>query len=112
MKEGLGDIQMVFATNVPGGGRERKLVFENRHMRPISAYLVNCLAPRDTDIQIAGQTRNYEQWLYEVAYSLGGVRASPLSLAWWSGGGWFGFVGLLLLVRLGLLAGKPRWRSL
>ena len=47
MKEGLGEIQIEFTVDLPRGGPERKIVFENHHQNAISAYLVNCLVPRD-----------------------------------------------------------------
>ena len=109
MKEGLGEIQIDFAANVRRGGPERKLVFENRHQRPIAAYLVNCLAPLDPDIQVAAQNRNYEQSLYRLDYVQGGVRSSPLALAWWLGGrGWLEAGAIFLLARLAVLSRSRR----
>jgi hypothetical protein len=58
MKEGLGEIQIGFSADVPRGGRNRKLIFENHHQSRISAYLVNCLVPRDRNIQVVAQNRN------------------------------------------------------
>ena len=55
MKQGLGEIQIQFGADLPGGGRDRRLVFENHHQSRIGAYLVNCLAPRDADITVTAQ---------------------------------------------------------
>jgi hypothetical protein len=52
MKEGLGEIQMEFTADLPAGGSNRKLIFENHHQSRIAAYLVNCLIPRDRSIRI------------------------------------------------------------
>jgi hypothetical protein len=78
MKEGRGEIQIGFAADVPHVRHERKLVFENHHQRPIATYLVNCLVPRDADIRIASQKRNYEQSLYELHYVQGRIRSTRL----------------------------------
>jgi len=107
MKEGLGEIQIDFAADTPRGSPERKLVFENNHQRPIAAYLVNCLVPRDPDIQVMAQNRNYEQSRYELEYVLVGVRSSPQAPAAWSDGrAWLALAAIFLLVRLGML-----WRN-
>jgi hypothetical protein len=58
MKEGLGEIQIEFTVNLPRGGPERKIIFENHHQSAISVYLVNALVPRDPDIRIVAQNRN------------------------------------------------------
>ncbi len=84
MKEGRGEIQLDFIANLPPGGRNRKLGIENHHLSGISAYQVNCLVPRDPDIRIAGQDRNYLQSVYALEYVQTDVRPdSPASL--WSG---------------------------
>lgn len=107
MKEGLGEIQIDFATDLPRDNLERKLVFENRHLRPIAAYLVNCLVPRDPNIRVTAQNRNYEQSLYRLEYMEGGFRSGPLSLAWRrDGSGWLAFLTIVLLARLAV-----EWRK-
>jgi hypothetical protein len=113
MKEGLGEIQINFAADVPRDSREHKLAFENHHQRPIAAYLVNCLVPRDPDTRVTAQKRNYEQSLYQVDFVQSGVRSGPLSLVWWSEGrGWLGSVAMLLLARLAVLwRQRPRLSS-
>jgi hypothetical protein len=70
----------------------------------LPAYLANCLVPRDPDIQITAQHRNYEQSLYELDYVQAGVGSSPLSFVWWSRAqGWLGTAALLLVAPLALL---------
>ena len=107
MKEGLGEVLIGFAADAPGGTPDRKLVFENHHQSRIAAYMVNCLVPRDPDIRVTGQNRNYEQSFYQLDYLESGAPLNPLSLAWWSGArGWIGSIAVLLLLRLAIL-----WRQ-
>ena len=80
MKEGLGEIELAFTAGIPSGGGNRKLVFENRHQSRIAAYQVNCLVPRDPEIRIASQTRNYLQSSYRLDYVQ--PAGTPQSLAW------------------------------
>jgi hypothetical protein len=107
MKEGRGGIRIDFKADLPRGGPSRRLVFENRHQSRVGAYLVNCLVPRDPDIRIVAQNRNYSQSLYQLDYVQTGVRSGALSWAWWSGDpAWLGTVALLLFARLAFL-----WRQ-
>jgi len=69
MKEGRGEIRMEFIANLPRGGPKRKLIFENHHQSRIAAYQVNCLVPRDPDIRILAQNRNYSQSFYELDFT-------------------------------------------
>lgn len=80
MKEGRGEIRLDFEAELPPGSHERKLTFENHHESGISAYQVNSLVPRDPDIHIATQNRNYSQSLYELDYEQTG--APENSLKW------------------------------
>ena len=99
MREGLGEIQIDFAADVPGSrGAARTLSFENRHQAAIAAYLVNCLVPEDPDVHVVRQQRNYEQSVYQLEYAQRGVEALPI---WLVGG-----VTLVLLARFAVL-----WRQ-
>ena len=104
MKEGRGEIRLEFNADLPRGGPNRRLIFENHHQSRIAAYLVNCLVPRDPDIRITAQNRNYQQSFYQLDYVQAGVRSSPLSFAWWSArrDGW-ARPALLLFAPLALL---------
>jgi hypothetical protein len=107
MKEGRGQIRIEFNADLPRNGPNRKLVLENHHQSRIAAYQVNCLVPRDADIRILGQNRNYSQSLYELDYVQSGVHSDSLFLAWWSNDRmWLGAVALLLLARFAFL-----WRQ-
>jgi hypothetical protein len=80
MREGRGDIELEFDAEVPSGGPNRRLIFKNQHQSRIAAYLVNCLVPRDPDIRVTAQNRNYRQSFYQLDYVQAGVH-SPHSLA-------------------------------
>lgn len=97
MREGLGEIKIEFAAKLMPGGPNRKIVFENRHQRRISAYLVNCLVPGDRDIQVVAQNRNDNQSFYQLEYVQAGGFSDALALRWWSS----------LRASLGNLGGSP-----
>ncbi|HVY93965.1 MAG TPA: hypothetical protein VHA14_14490 [Bryobacteraceae bacterium] len=69
MKEGRGEIRIAFTAGMPSSGGRRILTIENRHLAAISVYQVNALAPRDPDLKIEGQRRNYMQSRYEVEFA-------------------------------------------
>lgn len=97
MKAGRGDIQLDFTAEVPRGGHNRKLIFENHHQSRIAVYLVNCLVPRDPDIQVTGQNRNYRQSRYELDYTQAYVLSGQQSAIGQRGlRAWAGLVLLLL----------------
>ena len=101
MMDGRGEIQLDVDGNVPHGGHDRILVFENHHESRIAAYLVNCLVPSDPDIRVTAQDRNYDQSFYQLDYVETGARSGPLSLGQWSGAaGWLGAAALVLFARL------------
>ena len=105
--EGRGEIQLEVDADLPRNGPNHRLIFENQHERRIGAYLVNCLVPRDPDIHIVAQNRNYSQSFYQLDFVDASVRSIPLSLVWLSGAGKpMGTVAFLLLVWLALL-----WRN-
>jgi hypothetical protein len=109
MKEGRGEIQLEFNAGVPRGGPHRRLIFENHHQSRIAAYLVNCLVPRDPDIRITAQSRNYVQSFYQLDYVQADVRSGALSSSWWSDvRGWPGTSALLLFAWLASLWRRAR----
>jgi hypothetical protein len=99
MKEGRGAIQLDFAADLPRGGGHRKLAFENHHLARIAAYQVNSLVPRDPNLRITAQTRNYTQSVYQLEYDDTGVPSQSSERLLWASP-----VALLLLFRL------PFWR--
>ncbi len=84
MKAGLGEITIVFAASLTPGRSHRKIVFENHHQPRMSAYLVNCLVPKDRDIQVVAQQRNKNQSLYQLDYVQAGSGSDALASEWWS----------------------------
>ena len=99
LKEGVGEILLEFeAAAPPNTGPRRRLIFENRHLSAVAAYLVNCLIPRDPGIRVTSQSRTELQSFYELD-SAQPVNVSP----WWSiERGCLG-VALFLFIRLALL---------
>jgi hypothetical protein len=97
MRDGRGEIQIEWGADLPAGGRNRKVVLENRHRSQIAAYQVNALVPRDPDIRITGQDRNYVQSKYQMTYQQAGV-STP-----WSSAAWLIAIPVLLFVRLAFL---------
>jgi len=70
MKEGEGEILLVFTADLPHPTRSpRHLAFENHHHPDLGAYLVNALIPDDPDIHIQSQSRNYNQSHYALTYT-------------------------------------------
>jgi hypothetical protein len=113
MKKGLGEIEIGFSADLPVHGSDRRLILKNHHQSRIAAYLANCLVPRDPDIRIVAQNRNYTQSFYELDYMRAGARRGAQSFAWWSGsGGLLGSIALLLFARLAVLirAQRPKFR--
>jgi hypothetical protein len=70
MKDGLGEIQLALRVPVAGAGSHQKLVLENHHQHAISAYLMNCLKPRDAALRVVSQRRSPDQSRYELDYEL------------------------------------------
>jgi hypothetical protein len=105
MKDGLGEIRIKIAADLPSGGANRRIVFENHHYNRIAAYQVNCLVPRDPDIRIAAQKRNYLQSVYELEYVQAGVSSV-------SGAGWLGAIALALLLRFAYLSTRHQHEAL
>jgi hypothetical protein len=103
IKEGLGEIQIEFTVELAPGGPERRIVFKNHHQNEISAYLVNCLVPRDPSIRILTQNRNERQSFYQLDYAQPASSSDPVSLKGWSTiRGWMGAVGFASIFRLGM----------
>jgi hypothetical protein len=103
MKEGLGEIHLEFTADLPSGGANRALIFQNHHESRISAYLVNCLVPGDPNVRVVSQKRNEQQSFYELDYVQTDGRADSLASRWSSATrGWSGAAGFVSLFRLGM----------
>jgi len=68
MKQGVGEIQLDFAAELPRDAADRRLAFENHHQGTIAVYLVNSLVPNDKNIHITAQNRNENQSFYELDF--------------------------------------------
>jgi hypothetical protein len=105
MKEGLGEIRLVFEVELPPGGANRRFNLENHHLKSMSVYQVNCLVPRNPQIRILAQKRNYSQSSYELDFVQARAASGPLTLAWWAGGAkplaTFALLALSWLILLG-----------
>jgi hypothetical protein len=84
MREGLGEIHIEFAADLPRGGPNRRLTLENHHQNRNAVYLVNCLVPSDHDIRIVGQSRNEQQSVYQLDYVQSGGSAASSTVTWLS----------------------------
>jgi hydrogenase/urease accessory protein HupE len=87
LTKGLASILLEFEVDAPPAGSTHRLALENHHQSAIAAYLVNCLQPRDPDIHVVAQNRNYNQSYYQLEYTLGSAsvpqRAAPSGLRRW-----------------------------
>jgi hypothetical protein len=109
MRDGRGSIQLAFAADIPSGGPTRRVVFENHHLTRIAAYLANGIVPRDPDIRITAQKRNYEQSIFELDYAQSGVAPASPSLSWSSRTlGMAGGAALLLFAPFALTRRRAR----
>jgi len=68
LREGLGSILIEATADLPRGGTEAALVFENHHQPQIAAYLVNSLLPRDRNVRIVAQHRSEDQSVYRLDF--------------------------------------------
>jgi hypothetical protein len=80
MKEGRGEIHIEVAAELPPGGPNRKLTLENQHQSQFGAYQVNALVPRDPNVRIVAQKRNYTQSFYELDFVQPGTSGKPIAL--------------------------------
>jgi hypothetical protein len=101
MREGLGTIRMKLRTARSG----HELRFENRHLRQVSVYLVNCLAA--PGLVVRRQQRDEAQRSIELEYSFGADVIPGPRAAWIAMGSfWPAAIGLLLVVRMAVLVCK------
>lgn len=104
LQDGRGEIQLRLEAELPESPGTRRLAFENLHQSRIGTYLVNALVPRDPDIRITGQERNFTQSLYRLDYADASAPASVLpSTAWSEALGWLGSTAIGLVAGLALL---------
>lgn len=68
LKEGLGEVHLEVVADLPHGGGQRSLRFENHYQSRISVYLVNTLASQSPGLRVVSQNRNELQSLYRLDY--------------------------------------------
>jgi hypothetical protein len=106
MKEGRGELHLMFYADLPPGGANRKLIFENHHQSRISVYQVNVLVPHDPDLRIVSQNRNYSQSLYDLDFVRVSTHSTPRVLTFSAGAGrWRWMIALILAAWLALAFG-------
>ncbi len=91
LRQGVGEITIQWSGVLPAGGTHHRLVLQNKNQSGKTAFLANCLVPREPGIRILAQHRNRDQSLYELEYASesGAVRSD-----WWSGmHSSFGYLG-------------------
>jgi hypothetical protein len=104
LKEGLGEIELQFAADVPRTGHNRRLVFENHHQQVIGTYLVNSLVPSNEAIRITAQNRTYDQSSYQLDYAQAATHSASVLAGWWFGPwGWADTAALLLLAGIAVV---------
>jgi hypothetical protein len=103
MQAGRGEIRIGFYTHLPRGSASRKLIFQNDHESRIAAYQANVLIPRDPDIRIVSQNRNYSQSFYELDFAQAGVDSgSPVLTFLTNARGLLGTIALIIAAWLAL----------
>ena len=104
MKEGLGEIHIEFAAELPAGGTQRTLILENRHQPAMSVYLMNCLAPQDPAIHLIAQSRNETQSYYRINYAQSELQQDSSFARGWRqlGADLSHFAGVPNMFRLGM----------
>ena len=100
MREGLGTIAIKLHTARSG----HELRFENRHLRQVSVYLVNCLAAPSDGLVVSRQRRDDAQRSIEFEYSFRAGAVPAPRAAWIElGPFWPAAVGMLLVARMAVL---------
>jgi hypothetical protein len=69
LRQGTGDIRIVYVLPVPPAPGRHRLTLENRHQKRFSAYVVNSLTPEDPAISGIVQSRNPDQSRYQLDYT-------------------------------------------
>ena len=96
LKAGTGRMEFQLRAELPGGGGNRTLTFDNRHESRIGVYEADILPSTDANIRLAGARRNGPQSSLEIDYQQTDKDSRTPSAALFPGT-WTGtFAGLLL----------------
>ena len=79
MKNGLGEIQLTLTAAFKPDDTIHHLTIKNQHFASTSVYLVNCLQPVDSALQINGQWRTVDQSVYAIDFTTGGIAAKSFT---------------------------------
>lgn len=82
MRQGIGEIHIEFAAELPAGGSLRSITIENHQQPRISVYLMNCLVPQDRGMHVVAQNRNQNQSYYRVDYVESGSQTDSWLSLW------------------------------
>jgi hypothetical protein len=105
MRQGLGAIGIKLRAARSG----HELLFENRHLPQVSAYLVNCLAGGSDGLVVGRQERDEAQRSIQFGYSFGAGGGAGRRAVWIGlGAFWPAAIGVLLVGRLAVLIYRAR----
>jgi hydrogenase/urease accessory protein HupE len=79
MQKGTGDIRIELEADLEQKNPSHQLQLKNQHYSAIAVYLVNCLLPADTGIRVTSQTRNADQSVYQLDFTMGGMHAATIA---------------------------------
>ena len=83
LRTGSGIIQMEFsAISGPLAAGAHRLTLENRHLTPMSVYLINAVQPKIATVQITRQKRNQNQSAGEIEFYLSSVAPKDCCIRW------------------------------
>jgi len=102
LRDGLGEIHIEYAIDLPAGGLDRSLIVANHHQSGTSVYLMNVLVPQDPGLRIIAQKRNERQSLYELDYQQSAAVGMAQLTPWDKFRLWLNGVQVLSLFRLGM----------
>ena len=77
LRDGLGEMHIVYAVELPPRSAQQRLVLANHHLLRTSVYLVNALVPQGPGLSILAQKRNQQQSVYELDYQQTSAAQSP-----------------------------------
>jgi hypothetical protein len=102
LRTGMAFIEMEF-TAIPGSmsAGTHHLGIENKHLTPISVYLLNASQPKSKAIQVTSQRRNENQSVGEIQFAYHSVAKSRRELAIFA-------IGAALLIAISLRCGGSK----
>ena len=99
LRDGLGEIHIAYDIPLPPGGANRTLTLVNQHRLAGSVYLVNVLAPENSNFIILSQRRNPQQSTYELGFR---QTSATKKASWSTFRSWISGLQLSSLFHLGM----------